>query len=88
MTVPDDAKSNWISSAVGTARTVKGTAKSTLVGTLQIMKNKVMNSNSKRKTSTAHLPLATATKILDHILNLIPAFHKMYARYDEVDAAM
>jgi len=45
-------------------------------------------SPSKPQNTTTYFPSATATAILDHLLNLIPALHKMYARYDEVDAAM
>ena len=45
-------------------------------------------SPTKRRSTTSHLPPATVTAILEHLLNLIPALHKKYARYDEVDAAM
>ena len=44
--------------------------------------------STKPQNTTTYLPSATVTAILDHLLDLIPALHKKYARYDEVDAAM
>jgi len=73
----------------GTARNPKGTARSS-VSTIKIMttKLKMMGTKKTQLSATTHRPAATVTKILDHLLNLIPALHKKYARYDEVDAAM
>jgi len=95
---PDDAPSNWISPAdarttdTAATRTKAGTKKatiSTVRSTFGNMKTalKTLRPTKPQNTST-HLPSATVTAILDHLLNLIPALHKKYARYDEVDAAM
>ena len=91
MAVPDVA-AILISSAAGAVKgTARGTLRSTVAGTLDNMKT-VMRKTlrpAKRRITSTHLPSShTATAILDHLLNLIPALHKMYARYDEVDAAM
>ena len=50
---------------------------------------KNMSLLSTHSTAPPHLPASlTATKILDHLLNLVPALHAKYARHDEVDAAL
>jgi len=98
--VPDDAPSNWITPAdartTGTdpaaTETKAGTKKATIRTVKSTIKNmktalKALRPNKPQNTTTC-LPSATVTAILDHLLNLTPALHKKYARYDEVDAAM
>jgi len=95
---PDDAPSNWITPAdarsadtaatgmkAGTKKATTGTVKSTLKNMKTTFKTLLP---TKPQNATTYLPSATVTAILDHLLNLIPALHKKYARYDEVDAAM
>jgi len=96
--VPDDAPTNWITPAdarttdaaatgtkAGTKKATTGTVKSTLKNMKTAFKTLLL---TKPQNTTTHLPTATVTAILDHLLNLIPALHKKYARYDEVDASM
>jgi len=93
--VPDDAPSNRIAPA--DARTTDSVATGTKAGTkkaaTRTVKSRMKSAMSRtignpRHSTTTHLPSATVTMILDHLLDLIPALHKKYARYDEVDAAM
>jgi len=96
--VPDDSPTNWITPA--DARTTDTTATGTKAGTTKATTGTVKSTLKHMKTAfktllptkpqntTTYLPSATVTAILDHLLNLIPALHKKYARYDEVDAAM
>jgi len=96
--VPDDVPYNWIAPAdasstdtaatgtkAGTKKATTGTVKSTLTNMKTAFKTL---RPTKPQNTTTYLPSATVTAILDHLLNLIPALHKKYARYDEVDAAM
>jgi len=95
---PDDAPSNRITPA--DARTTDTAATGTKAGTKKATTRTVRSTFGNMKTvlevlrptkprnTTTYLPSATVTTILDHLLNLIPALHKKYARYDEVDAAM
>jgi len=95
---PDDAPSNWVAPAdarttdnaatwtkAGTKKATTGTVKSTLKNMKTAFKTLLP---TKPQNTTTYLPSATVTAILDHLLDLIPALHKKYARYDEVDAAM
>jgi len=47
-----------------------------------------MGTKRNRHATTTHLRAATVTKILDHLLNMIPTLHTKYAQYDEVDSAV
>jgi len=95
---PDDAPSNWITPADARAtdsaatRTKAGTKKATIRtvrSTFGNMKTALKTLRpTKPQNTTTYLPSATVTAILDHLLDLIPALHVKYARYDEVDAAM
>jgi len=69
----------------GTKKATTGTVKSTLNNVKTAFKTLLP---TKPQNTTTYLPSATVTAILDHLLNLIPALLKKYARYDEVDAAM
>ena len=95
---PDDAPTNWITpadasstdtAATGTKAGTKKATTRTVKSTLKNLKTTLKTLRSTKPQNTAkYLPSATVTAILDHLLNLIPALHKKYARYDEVDAAM
>jgi len=95
---PDDVPSNWITPAdargtdTAATRTKAGTKKATMRkvrSTFGNMKTALKTLRpTKPQNTTTYLPSATVIAILDHLLDLIPALHKKYARYDEVDAAM
>jgi len=95
---PDDAPYNWITpaDARSTDTAATGTKAGTKKATTRTVKPALGNMKTVLKTlrptkpqnTTTYLPSATVTAILDHLLDLIPALHKKYARYDEVDAAM
>jgi len=96
--VPDDAPSNWIApadacstdtAATGTKAGTKKATTGTVKSTIKRMKIAFKTLRpTKPQNTTTYLPSATVTAILDHLLDLIPALHKKYARYDEVDSAM
>ena len=95
--IPDDAPTNWItptdarSTDTAATGTKAGTKKATIRSqvTFGNMKTALKTLRpTKPQNTTTYLPSATVTAILDHLLDLIPALHKKYARYDEVDAAM